>query len=88
MTFLADIPHAREGARDSIASVTSYYAIDNNLTLKEAALKNGVSEELFDRAVVPINMTRPDGAAPKATAKRASTAKKPAAKSTTGRKKS
>jgi fumarate hydratase class II len=47
------------------ASVISHYAIDNNLTLREAALKNGVSEELYDRVVVPINMTHPDGAAPK-----------------------
>ena len=52
------------------ASVISHYAIDNDLTLKQAALKNGVSEELFDRVVVPINMTHPDGAAPKTTAAR------------------
>ena len=32
------------------------------MTLKEAALANGVSEELYDRVVVPINMTRPDAA--------------------------
>ena len=51
------------------ASVISHYAIDNNLTLREAALKNGVSEELYDRVVVPINMTHPDGAAPKAARK-------------------
>lgn len=44
------------------ASVISHYAIDNDLTLREAALRNGVSEELFDRVVVPINMTHPDGA--------------------------
>ncbi len=31
-------------------------------TLKEAALANGVSEELFDRVVVPINMTHPGSA--------------------------
>ena len=42
------------------ASVIAHYAIDNNLTLKEAALAKGVSEELYDRIVVPINMTRPD----------------------------
>jgi fumarate hydratase class II len=43
------------------ASVISHYAIENDVTLKEAALKNGVSEELYDRVVVPINMTHPDG---------------------------
>ena len=51
------------------ASVISHYAIDNDLTLREAALKNGVTEELYDRVVVPINMTHPDGAAPKAARK-------------------
>jgi fumarate hydratase class II len=51
------------------ASVISHYAIDNNLTLREAALKNGVTEELYDRVVVPINMTHPDGAKPKAARK-------------------
>ena len=59
----------------------AHYAIDNNLTLKQAALKNGVTEELFDRVVVPINMTHPDGAAPKTTAKKA-TAKKATARKT------
>lgn len=41
------------------ASVISHYAIDKDVTLKEAALANGVSEELFERIIVPINMTRP-----------------------------
>ncbi len=41
------------------ASVISHYAIDHDLTLKAAALANGVTEELFDRIVVPINMTQP-----------------------------
>ena len=41
------------------ASVISHYAIDKDVTLKEAALANGVSEELFERVIVPINMTRP-----------------------------
>jgi fumarate hydratase, class II len=41
------------------AAAISYYAIDNNLTLKQAALANGVSEELYDRVVIPINLTRP-----------------------------
>src|SRR3954447_11021879 len=40
------------------ASVISHYAIDHDQTLKEAALANGVSEELFDRVVDPIAMTR------------------------------
>jgi fumarate hydratase class II len=40
------------------ASVISHYAIDNNLTLKEAALANGVSEELYDRVVDPLALTR------------------------------
>jgi fumarate hydratase class II len=40
------------------ASVISYYAIKHNLTLKEAALKNGVSEELYDRVVDPLALTR------------------------------
>ena len=33
---------------------------ENDITLKEAALANGVSEELFDKTIVPINMTRPN----------------------------
>jgi fumarate hydratase, class II len=41
------------------AAAISYYAIDQDLTLKEAALAKGVSEELFDRVVVPIALTRP-----------------------------
>jgi len=42
--------------------VIAHYAIDNNLSLKQAALAKGVSEELFDRVVVPINMTKPGSA--------------------------
>ena len=41
------------------AAVISHYAIDHDLTLKEAALANGVSEELFDRVVDPLALTRP-----------------------------
>ncbi|HTW84447.1 MAG TPA: class II fumarate hydratase [Candidatus Sulfotelmatobacter sp.] len=37
----------------------SYYAIDHNLTLKQAALANGVDEALYDRVVVPLALTRP-----------------------------
>ena len=40
------------------AATISYYAIDRNLTLKQAALANGVSEELFDRVVNPLALTR------------------------------
>jgi fumarate hydratase class II len=41
------------------ASEIAHYAIDNNTTLKQAALAKGVEEAVFDRVVVPINMTRP-----------------------------
>jgi fumarate hydratase, class II len=40
------------------ASVISHYAIDNDLTLKEAALHEGVSEELYDRVVDPLALTK------------------------------
>jgi fumarate hydratase class II len=53
------------------AAVISYCAIDHDLTLKQAALANGVSEELFDRVVDPLALTHaglPDApAAPKPT---------------------
>jgi fumarate hydratase class II len=39
------------------ASVISHYAIDHDLTLKEAALANGVNEELYDRVVNPLALT-------------------------------
>ncbi len=44
------------------AAAISYYAIDNNLTLKQAALDKGVSEDLFDKVVRPIALTRPGSA--------------------------
>jgi fumarate hydratase class II len=44
------------------ASVISHYAIDHDLTLRQAALANGVSEELFDRVVDPLALTRPGSA--------------------------
>ena len=44
------------------ASVIAHYAIDHDLTLKQAALANGVPEDLFDRVVNPIAMTRPGSA--------------------------
>ncbi|HUB39846.1 MAG TPA: class II fumarate hydratase [Streptosporangiaceae bacterium] len=40
------------------ASVISHYAIDHDLTLKQAALAKGISEELFDRVVNPLALTR------------------------------
>jgi fumarate hydratase, class II len=44
------------------AAAISYYAIDHDLTLKEAALAKGVSEDLFDRVVDPVALTRPGSA--------------------------
>jgi fumarate hydratase class II len=44
------------------AAVISYYAIDHDQTLKQAALANGVSEELFDKVVNPLALTRPGSA--------------------------
>jgi fumarate hydratase, class II len=41
------------------AAAISYYAIDHDLTLKQAALAKGVSEDLYDKIVIPINLTRP-----------------------------
>ncbi len=42
------------------ASKIAHYALDNDLTLKEAALKLGfVSEAEFDRIVDPSKMVRP-----------------------------
>jgi len=40
------------------AAEISYYAIDHDLTLKQAALAKGVTEDLYDRVVIPINLTR------------------------------
>jgi fumarate hydratase class II len=40
------------------ASIISHYAIDHGLTLKKAALDNGVSEELYDRVVDPLSLTQ------------------------------
>ena len=42
------------------ASKIAHYAMDNDLTLKAAALKLGfVTEEEFDRVVDPAKMVRP-----------------------------
>jgi fumarate hydratase, class II len=40
------------------ASVIAHDAIDHNLTLRQAALANGVTEELYDRVVNPLALTR------------------------------
>ncbi|MFC0435550.1 lyase family protein [Kutzneria buriramensis] len=40
------------------ASIIAHHAIDHDLTLKQAALANGVGEELFDRVVDPLALTR------------------------------
>ena len=44
------------------AAAISYYAIEHDLTLKQAALAKGVSEDLFDKVVIPINLTHPGSA--------------------------
>jgi fumarate hydratase class II len=44
------------------AAAISYYAIDHDLTLKQAALAKGVSEELFDKVVNPLALARPGSA--------------------------
>lgn len=41
------------------ASRVAHQAIDDGLSLKQAALRNGVAEDLFDRVVVPLTLTRP-----------------------------
>jgi fumarate hydratase class II len=41
------------------AATIAHDAIAKGITLKEAALANGVSEALFDKTIVPIDMTRP-----------------------------
>lgn len=41
------------------AAEIAHRALDEDLTLKEAALRSGVSESLFDRVVVPEQLTRP-----------------------------
>ena len=41
------------------ASAIAHLAMDDDLTLRDAALRSGVSEELFDRVVVPLDLTRP-----------------------------
>lgn len=41
------------------ASAIAHLAIDEDLTLRDAALRSGVDEGLFDRIVVPLDLTRP-----------------------------
>jgi fumarate hydratase class II len=41
------------------AAAISYYAIDHDLTLKQAALAKGVPEDLYDKVVIPLNLTHP-----------------------------
>ncbi|MDN5930652.1 MAG: class II fumarate hydratase [Pseudonocardia sp.] len=41
------------------ASAIAHLAMDHDLTLREAALRAGVDAELFDRVIVPLDMTRP-----------------------------
>jgi fumarate hydratase, class II len=40
------------------AAVISHYAIEHDLTLRQAALAKGVSEDLYDRVVNPLALTR------------------------------
>jgi fumarate hydratase, class II len=40
------------------AAVIAHYAIDHDLTLRQAALANGVSADVFDRVVDPLALTR------------------------------
>jgi fumarate hydratase, class II len=46
------------------AAAIAHYAIGHDLTLKQAALANGVSEEMFDKVVDPLALTRPGSADP------------------------
>jgi fumarate hydratase class II len=48
----------------SKAAEIAHHAITQDLTLKESALALGVNESLYDRVVVPIQMTQPDAIAP------------------------
>lgn len=41
------------------AAAIAHLAVTEDLTLREAALRSGVSAELFDQVVVPIDMTHP-----------------------------
>jgi fumarate hydratase class II len=41
------------------AAAIAHRAVAEDLTLRDAALRSGVDAELFDRVVVPLEMTRP-----------------------------
>jgi fumarate hydratase, class II len=41
------------------AAAIAKYAVEHDCSLREAALENGVEDELYDRIVVPAAMTRP-----------------------------
>ena len=41
------------------AAAIAHQAVTEDLTLREAALRSGVDADLFDRVVVPLEMTRP-----------------------------
>jgi fumarate hydratase class II len=44
------------------ASAIAHLAMDDDLTLRDAALRSGVDEALFDRVIVPLEMTTPGSA--------------------------
>jgi fumarate hydratase class II len=44
------------------ASAVAHLAMDEDLTLRDAALRSGVDEALFDRVIVPLHMTSPGSA--------------------------
>ncbi len=48
------------------ASRIAHRALDENLTLKDAAIKSGVSEKLYDDVVVPEQLAHPGAAQPHA----------------------
>jgi fumarate hydratase class II len=41
------------------AAEIAHRAVQEDLTLKEAALRSGIDEELYDRTVVPERLTKP-----------------------------
>jgi fumarate hydratase, class II len=44
------------------AAQIAHLAVAEDLTLKDAALRSGVSEELYERVMVPERLTRPGAA--------------------------
>jgi fumarate hydratase class II len=49
-----------------LASVIAHHAIEHDVSLRQAAVANGVSEELFDQVVDPLELTRGGSAKPRA----------------------